>query len=76
MRMRGEFDALAQQGIDPFQREVLPRVVSAMFSTLMLAGLTCVVTAVLAYVSVYGFTTGAIPATRARLETCSIRQCR
>ena len=49
----------AQQGVDPLQREVLPRVASAMFSTLMLAGLSCVVTAVLAYVSVYGFTTGA-----------------
>ena len=59
MRTRGEFDALAQQGIDPLQREVLPRVVSAMFSTLMLAAVSCVVTAVLAYVSVYGFTTGA-----------------
>ena len=30
-----------------------------MFSTLMLAAVSCVVTAVLAYVSVYGFTTGA-----------------
>ncbi len=59
LRRRGEFDALAQQGIDPLQREVLPRVVSGMFSTLMLAGLSGVVTAVLAYVSVYGFTTGA-----------------
>ena len=58
MRMRGEFDALAQQGVDPLQREVLPRVASAMFATLMLAAVSCVVTAVLAYVSVYGFTTG------------------
>jgi len=59
MRTRGEFDALAQQGADPLQREVLPRVASAMFATLMIAGVSCVVTAVLAYVSVYGFTTGA-----------------
>src|SRR4029450_9474446 len=59
MRARGEFDALAQGGVDPLQREVLPRVVSAMFCTLMLAAVSCVVTAVLAYVSVYGFTTGA-----------------
>ena len=60
LRRRGEFDAHAKQGVDPLQREVLPRVASAMFSTLMLAGLSGVVTAVLAYVSVYGFTTGAI----------------
>lgn len=59
MRTRGEFDALAQQGVDPLRREVLPRVVSGMFSVLMLAAVSCVVTAVLAYVSVYGFTTGA-----------------
>ncbi|MEO8187596.1 MAG: ABC transporter permease [Burkholderiaceae bacterium] len=59
MRTRGEFDAHAQHGVDPLQREVLPRVASAMFSTLMLATVSCVVTAVLAYVSVYGFTTGA-----------------
>ena len=60
LRRRGEFDALVEQGVDPLQREVLPRVVSAMFSTLMLAGLSCVVTGVLAYVSVYGFTSGAL----------------
>ena len=60
MRTRGEFDALAQQGVDPLAREVLPRVVSGMFSVLMLAAVSCVVTAVLAYVSVYGFTTGAL----------------
>ncbi len=59
MRARGEFDALEKKGIDPLRREVLPRVASAMFSALMLAAVSGVVTAVLAYVSVYGFTTGA-----------------
>ncbi len=59
MRARGEFDALAQQGVDPLRREVLPRVLSGMFSVLMLAAVSCVVTAVLAYVSVYGLATGA-----------------
>ena len=59
LRARGLYDAHTRQGVDPLQREVLPRVASAMFSTLMLAGVSCVVTAVLAYVSVYGFTTGA-----------------
>jgi len=59
MRTRGEFDALAQQGADPLRREVLPRVASAMFSVVMLAAVSCVVTAVLAYVSIYGLTLGA-----------------
>ena len=59
LRERGLYDAHAQHGVDPLQREVLPRVASALFSTLMLAGVSCVVTAVLAYLSVYGFTTGA-----------------
>ncbi len=59
MRTRGEYDALAQQGVDPLRHEVLPRVASAMFSVLMLAAVSCVVTAVLAYVSIYGFTLGA-----------------
>ena len=59
MRARGEFDALAQQGVDPLRREMLPRVLSAMFCALMLVTVSCVVTAALVYVSVYGFTTGA-----------------
>ena len=33
--------------------------VAGLFSVLMLAAVSCVVTAVLAYLSVYGFTTGA-----------------
>ncbi len=59
MRARGEFDALAQQGVDPLRREVLPRVAAAMFSVLMLVAVSCFVTAMLAYVSIYGFTLGA-----------------
>lgn len=59
LRTRGEFDSLAQQGTDPLRREVLPRVAASMFSVLMLAAVSCVVTAVLAYVSIYGFTLGA-----------------
>jgi phospholipid/cholesterol/gamma-HCH transport system permease protein len=59
MRARGEFEALEQRGADPLRREVLPRIASAMFAALMLVAISCVVTAVLAYVSVYGLTTGA-----------------
>jgi phospholipid/cholesterol/gamma-HCH transport system permease protein len=56
MRRRGELDALRQQGIDPVGRELLPRVVAGVFSTITLAALTCVITMVLAYLAVFGFT--------------------
>jgi phospholipid/cholesterol/gamma-HCH transport system permease protein len=58
LRARGDFDALKRQGVDPLLREVLPRVAAGVFSVLMLAAVSCVVTLLLAYVSVYGFTTG------------------
>jgi phospholipid/cholesterol/gamma-HCH transport system permease protein len=58
MRARGEFDALKQRGVDPMLSEVLPRAVAGVFSVLMLTAVSCVVTLVLAYLSVYGFTTG------------------
>jgi phospholipid/cholesterol/gamma-HCH transport system permease protein len=60
LRARGGFEDLTRQGVDPLRREVLPRVVAGMFSVLMLAAVSCVVTAVLAYLSVYGFTTGGL----------------
>jgi len=60
LRARGEFDALRRRGIDPLQREVLPRVMSGVFAVLMLAAVSGVVTLVLAYLSVHGFTLGAM----------------
>jgi len=56
LRDGGEFEALRQQGVDPLQREVLPRMVAGMFSTLMLAAVSCVVALILAYLLVHGFT--------------------
>ncbi|HJW11674.1 MAG TPA: ABC transporter permease [Albitalea sp.] len=58
MRARGELDALRAQGVDPLRREVLPRVAGGAFAVLMLAAVSCVVTLVLAYLSVHGFTLG------------------
>jgi len=55
MRSRGEFESKIQ-GADPLRREVLPRVVAGVFAVLMLAALSSVLTLVLAYLSVYGFT--------------------
>ncbi len=57
MRARGELEAQRTSGIDPVRHEVLPRVMAGVFSVLMLAAVAGVVTLVLAYLSVYGFTT-------------------
>ena len=62
MRRLGRFDALLSQGIDPVTREVLPRVVAGVFSTITLAALSCVVALALAYLAVYGPTTAGIEA--------------
>lgn len=56
LNARGAFDMLRQQGVDPLQREVLPRVVSGVFCVLMLAAVSSVLALVLAYLHVYGFT--------------------
>ncbi len=61
MRQDGTFEALRQQGIDPVGRELLPRVVAGVFSTTLLAALSCVVAVVLAYLAVYGFTWAGLP---------------
>ena len=58
LRSGGGFDVLRLEGVDPLRREVLPRVTAGVFSMLMLAAVSCVVTLVLAYLSVYGFTVG------------------
>jgi phospholipid/cholesterol/gamma-HCH transport system permease protein len=58
LRARGAFDALRASGAEPLAHEVLPRVVSGVFATLMLVAVSCVATLVLAYLSVYGFITG------------------
>jgi phospholipid/cholesterol/gamma-HCH transport system permease protein len=62
LRAHGEFEALRARGVDPLAREVLPRVLSGMFAVLLLAAVSCVVTALLAYLSVYGFTAGGFAA--------------
>ncbi len=58
MRSRGELDELRRRGLDPLSHEVLPRVLAAAFAVLMLAAVAGVVTLVLAYLTVHGFTTG------------------
>ena len=62
LRLHGEFDGLRARGIDPLQREVLPRVAAGVFAVLALAAVSCAVALALAYVSLYGFTMGGFPA--------------
>ena len=56
LQRRGVLASLRQAGLDPLHQEVLPRVVAGIFSTLMLAALSCVVALILAYLAVYGLT--------------------
>jgi phospholipid/cholesterol/gamma-HCH transport system permease protein len=49
-------------GTATLQAQVLPRVAAGVFSALMFAAVSCVVALVLAYVSVYGFTTSGFAA--------------
>jgi phospholipid/cholesterol/gamma-HCH transport system permease protein len=58
LHVRGDFDVVSAGSAEPLQREILPRVVSSMFSVMLLAAVSCVVAAVLAYLWVHGVTTG------------------
>ena len=55
LQARGDLNKLRRQGINPIHREVLPRVMAGIFSTITLAVLSCVVALVVAYVAIYGF---------------------
>lgn len=46
----------------PLSREVLPRVMGSVFAVLLLAAVSCVVSLLLAYVAIYGFTMAGVPA--------------
>jgi len=60
LQSHGALDRLPSGSTEPLRRELLPRVASGTFSVLLLATVSCVVAAVLAYVWVHGFTTGGI----------------
>ncbi|MDC8756166.1 ABC transporter permease [Janthinobacterium sp. hw3] len=60
MRASGALDALQRQGADLLHREFFPRVAAGVFAVWMLAAVSCVLTLVLAYLSIYGFTPWAL----------------
>ena len=60
LRRSGAFDALRRSGADPLVREVLPRVLAGVLGVMLLAGLSCVVSLLLAYLVAYGFTPWAV----------------
>ena len=61
MRLAGEFETQLSAGHDPTRDTVLPRAMAGMFSVITLAALSSAITLVLAYVSLYGFSTWGIP---------------
>ena len=56
LRRDGALDALRARGVDPLRHEVLPRVLAGTFAVLLLALLSCLISLVLAYIAVHGFT--------------------
>ncbi len=62
LRAQGEWDRQVAQGQDPVRREVMPRVVAGVFSVCLLAAVSCGLTLLLAYLSVYGFRTNGFAA--------------
>ncbi len=62
LRTHDDWEASARAGRDPLRREVLPRVAAGLFSALLLAAVSCTVTLVVAYLSVYGPVTSGLAA--------------
>lgn len=60
LRRDGGLQRLRAAGHDPLTHEVLPRVLGAVFAVLLLAALSCVISLVLTYVAVHGFTTAGV----------------
>ncbi len=61
MRVVGTFDSMRMQAIDPMRQEFLPRVLAGVFCVWMLGAVSCIMTLLLAYLTIYGFTPWAFP---------------
>ena len=60
LRAQGALQTLRGHGIDPVRQEFMPRVLAGVFSVWMLGAVSCIMTLVVAYLTVYGFTTSAV----------------
>ncbi len=60
-RRAGGLERLRAQGADPLAREVLPRVLGGVLAVCLMAAVSCVISLVLTYVAVHGFTLAALP---------------
>ena len=58
----GAFARQRRRGLDPLRHELLPRVVAGIVAVLLLAAVSCLIATLLAYVAVYGFSLGGLPA--------------
>jgi phospholipid/cholesterol/gamma-HCH transport system permease protein len=56
LRANGRFAAWREQGVDPMRQEVLPRVVAGVFAVWLCTALSAVLSLVVSYLVVYGFT--------------------
>ena len=56
LRANGTLAALTRQGIDPIRREALPRVVAGVFLVWLLVSVSCVISLLLTYFTIYGAT--------------------
>src|SRR5688572_19337801 len=54
MRVSGELEQMRAEGIDPFEREFVPRIAGSALSVIALTILTCAVVMVIAYFVMYG----------------------
>jgi phospholipid/cholesterol/gamma-HCH transport system permease protein len=55
MQVRGRLQEMQASGIDPLQREFVPRVAAGAISVFSLTMFTCSIAVVLAYIALYGF---------------------
>lgn len=61
MHARGDLARLQALGLDPVRHELMPRVVAGILAVALLAAMSCLISMLLAYVSLYGLTLGAFP---------------
>ena len=62
LRAHSDWDAWSPQGLERLRSDVLPRMAASVFCALLMAAVSCVVTLIVAYLLVYGFTSAGFAA--------------